>query len=95
MGFSRFDSENHAYASHARRCIFNRFKHPHDAEGWPLAHHCPREAQVTPKQRKNIRLYSRLTMAPEPDVESMTHDDADRWLGARWHDWLDQGGPLR
>jgi hypothetical protein len=50
---------------------------------------------VTPKQRKNIRLYSRLTMAPEPDVESMTHDDADRWLGARWHDWLDQGGPLR
>ena len=74
----------------------------HDSKGAPRPHHCPSTATVcpgvlvvTPKQRKTIRLYSRLTMTPEPDVDALNFDDAERWLGARWHDWLGQGGPLK
>ena len=81
---------------------------------------CPGVVAVSPKQRKHITLYSRLTTTPEPDVEAMVssveamlmlrlatvvllrgldvdrqdYNGAERWLAGRWHDWLDQGGPL-
>jgi hypothetical protein len=54
------------------------FNTTHFADGRPRPHHCPSQGQVcpgvlavTPKQRKHIQLYSRLTTTPEPDVEAM------------------------
>ena len=74
----------------------------HNKVGEPHPHHCPNQAAVcpgvlalTPKQRKNIRLYSRLTTTPEPDTGAMDFDMAERWLAARWHDWIAQDGPIR
>jgi hypothetical protein len=50
----------------------------HFEDGTPRPHHCPSQGlvcpgvlAVTPKQRKHIQLYSRLTTAPEPDIETM------------------------
>ena len=50
----------------------------HFDDGKPRPHHCPSlemvcpgVVAVSPKQRKHITLYSRLTTTPEPDVEAM------------------------
>ena len=50
----------------------------HFEDGKPRPHHCPSlemvcpgVVAVSPKQRKHITLYSRLTTTPEPDVEAM------------------------
>ena len=42
-----------------------------------------------------IKLYSRLTSSPEPDIERMDFTDAARWLGGLWHTWDRQGNPLK
>jgi phospholipase C len=47
------------------------------------------------KQRRNLRLLSQLTNSPEPDVESMTFTEADRWIGAKWKQWIQQGAPFK
>jgi hypothetical protein len=54
------------------------FNVTHFEDGTPRPHHCPSQGlvcpgvlAVTPKQRKHIQLYSRLTTAPEPDIEAM------------------------
>ena len=54
------------------------FNVTHFDDGKPRPHHCPSQGlvcpgvlAVTPKQRKHIQLYSRLTTAPEPAIEAM------------------------
>ena len=54
------------------------FNVTHFDDGTPRPHHCPSQGlvcpgvlAVTPKQRKNMQLYSRLTLAPEPNIEAM------------------------
>ena len=47
------------------------------------------------KQRRNLRLLSQLTNSPEPHVESMTFTEADRWIGAKWKQWIQQGAPFK
>lgn len=42
------------------------------------------------KQKRNLRLLSRLTGSPVPDVEQMSTGEADRWVGARWSEWMEQ-----
>ena len=42
------------------------------------------------KQKRNLRLLSQMTGAPEPDVDSMDVAEADRWLAARWSEWMAQ-----
>lgn len=74
----------------------------HAACGAPRPHHCPQQKQICPgvnavslKQRKQIKLFSRLTTTPEPDVDSMDFGVAARWLGGLWHAWDAQGNPLK
>ena len=50
---------------------------------------------VSSKQRNQIRLMARLTMAPEPPADEMTHDEANAWLSDRFLEWKAQGGPMR
>jgi len=38
---------------------------------------------------------ARLTMAPEPPADEMTHDEANAWLSDRFLEWKAQGGPMR
>ena len=59
----------------------------HAEGGDPRPHHCPMQKRVCPgvsavsiKQRKQIKLYSRLTNTPEPDVDSMEFEDAARFV---------------
>ena len=56
---------------------------------------CPGVTEVNTKQRNQIRLLSRLTMTPEPDVDTMDYDGAEEWTGDIYRNWLAQGGPLR
>ena len=74
----------------------------HSEDGAPKPHHCPMQKRVCPgtnavsvKQRKQIRLYSRLTNTPEPNIDSMVFGEAAAWLGGLWHAWDAQGGPLK
>ncbi|KAJ8599814.1 hypothetical protein CTAYLR_004013 [Chrysophaeum taylorii] len=46
------------------------------------------------KQRRNLRLFSKLTQTPEPDVDAMSRSEADTWLAARWQDWLRSQNPV-
>ena len=75
-----------------------------EEEGGPNPQHCGRVAPhngcpgvtaINTKQRNTITLLSRLTVTPEPDLDSMDYDDAEAWTGAQYRDWLAQGGPLR
>ena len=56
---------------------------------------CPGVTAINTKQRNTITLLSRLTVTPEPDLDSMDYDDAEAWTGAQYRIWLAQGGPLR
>lgn len=74
----------------------------HTVEGDPRPHHCPAQRRVCPgvssvsiKQRKQIKLYSRLTSTPEPDIGRMNFTDAAHWLSGLWHVWDLQGNPLK
>jgi hypothetical protein len=49
---------------------------------------CHGAAAVTTKQRRQAELYSRLTMAPEPELEAMTREQADVWLAARLAEYI-------
>ena len=51
-------------------------------------------ARADSKQRNKIELLSRLTRTPEPDLDSMDWNGADRWLASRWREWKAQGGPV-
>lgn len=64
----------------------------------PEPQHCSLEAQVcrspahvTMKQRKQVGWFSRLTHVPEPDVDSMTSGEVQRWLAGRWDAWMADG----
>ena len=56
---------------------------------------CQGPHAVTAKQRNQIQLMARLTMAPEPPADEMTHDEANAWLSDRFLEWKAQGGPMR
>lgn len=55
---------------------------------------CRGPEAVSVKQRRNIKLFSRLTKKAEPNVDDMTNNEADRWLSECWEDWMAQGGPI-
>ena len=66
-----------------------------DDDDLPIPQHCSRKEQVcrgpdaiTVKQKRQIKLFSRLTKTPEPDVEVMSNGDANLWLGHRWLEWM-------
>ena len=50
---------------------------------------------VNVRQKRYIRLYSKLTMTPEPDYEDMTFVEGEEWLAGLWHAWRAQGTPTR
>jgi len=63
------------------------------AEGEPR--HCGQHeardaAAVTTKQRRRMELLSRLTATPEPDLRTMSHAEANKWLAERWAEYLAQ-----
>lgn len=66
-----------------------------DDDDAPIPQHCGRKEQVchgpdaiTIKQKRQIKLFARLTKTPEPDVEVMSNGDANLWLGHRWLEWM-------
>lgn len=44
------------------------------------------------KQRNQIPILSALTQTPEPDVSSMSREEAESWVWGRWADWLQHFG---
>lgn len=62
----------------------------------PVAQHCSvtngcqGPGAVTVKQRRLIELYSMLTMAPAPDLEGMSNEQAGAWSTARYEEYLRQ-----
>jgi hypothetical protein len=44
------------------------------------------------KQRNQIPILSALTQTPEPDMRSMTREEAESWVWARWAEWLEHFG---
>ena len=44
------------------------------------------------KQRNQIPILSALTQTPEPDVGSMSREEAGSWVRARWAEWLRYSG---
>ena len=66
------------------------------AEGGPPRHcgqqegTCRDAAAVTTKQRRRMELLSRLTATPEPDLRTMSHTVANKWLAERWAEYLAQ-----
>jgi hypothetical protein len=72
------------------------------AGGGPTPQHCGlQEATcnglevVNVRQRRYIKLYSKLTMTPEPDYDALTFADAEAWLSDLWKTWQAQGTPTR
>jgi hypothetical protein len=73
-----------------------------DGSGRPAPEHCGRQEQtcrglgvVNVRQRRFIKLYSRLTLTPEPNYERMSFHDGEVWLAQRWQEWMDAGAPVR
>ena len=65
----------------------------------PIAQHCSsrhggvEEACRGPtvpnlKQRRNARLLAGLLDVAAPDVDAMSHDEAERWLHDAWRKWM-------
>ena len=62
----------------------------------PAPHHCgAAEARCaaaagrpSSKHRNQIPILSMMTMTPQPDLDSMSHDDARHWVAARWAEWM-------
>ena len=44
------------------------------------------------KQRNQIPILSALTQTPEPDIGSMSRQEAESWVWARWVEWLEHFG---
>jgi len=68
-------------------------------EAPPIAQHCSsrhggvEEACRGPtvpnlKQRRNARLLAGLLDVAAPDVDAMSHDEAERWLHDAWRRWM-------
>jgi hypothetical protein len=73
-----------------------------DEQGRPNPQHCGLQeatcnglASVNVRQRRYLKLYSKLAMTPEPDYETMTHADAEAHLSDLWRLWQTQGAPVR
>ena len=47
------------------------------------------------RQKRHIKLYSKLTMSPEPDYEGMSFAQGEEWLSDLWKAWQAQGTPAR
>jgi hypothetical protein len=50
------------------------------------------EGQPSSKQRNQIPILSALTQTPEPDLDSMSREEAGSWVRARWAEWLQHFG---
>ena len=42
------------------------------------------------KQKRNVRLLSKLMGVPTPDVEAMTWMEAERFIGVQWKAWMER-----
>ena len=47
------------------------------------------------RQRRYLKLYSKLTMSPEPQYEGMSWADGEEMLSDLWKLWQAQGSPTR
>ena len=56
---------------------------------------CPGLKTANVKQRREIALYSKLASTPQPDVDSMTYDEAAMHHAWLWHHWLEMGAPAK
>jgi len=72
------------------------------ADGSPAPEHCGLQEQTcrglgvaNVRQKRFIKLYSRLTLTPEPDYDALDFDAAEEWLADRWQEWSKQGNPIR
>eukprot|EP01052_Picozoa_sp_SAG31_P023216 SAG31_NODE_1899_length_6960_cov_18.360880_4_plen_167_part_00 len=50
---------------------------------------------VNVRQRRYIKLYSKLTMTPEPNYEALDFQSAEKWLSDLYKQWVTQGSPTR
>ena len=55
------------------------------------ARSCQGRGHTTVKQRRTIRVLSRLTTTPEPNIDAMDAEDAARYITDRWVEWMRRG----
>ena len=68
---------------------------PHEANSKNHEGICPGLQTANVRQRRLISLYSKLVNTPEPDVDSMTYDEAAKYQTTLWHQWLEMGAPAK
>lgn len=80
---------------------------PFDEEHHP--HHCPHAANSASGQesicpgvktasirhRRQIKMLSKLTDTPEPNVDEMNYAEAAQYHAKIWHQWMEMGAPAK